>query len=123
MKRAILALLIIMFAYAAASAQTNGKGLGQKQGLNKNCPSYVDANKDGVCDNLGTINCPYPNAQRQCEQRGGGRGMHNGTGKGCNGQGQGTRNGFGQRNGDGQGRNFTDANNNGICDTFEKQQK
>ena len=59
---------------------------------------YVDANKDGVCDN----NAANP------AKKGGNRG--NGT---CNGAGPGK----------GKGRNFVDANQNGICDQFEARTK
>lgn len=110
MKRTILAVIILVLSYGIAVAQTDNKTPVPGKGLNKNCPGYVDANKDGICDNLGTKNCLYT--------QGRGQGMRNGR-RGM-GSGQGMRNGGGRGVGRGQGRGFVDANNNGICDYYEK---
>lgn len=116
MKRTILALMMLIVTTGAVSAQTAGKGT--QRGSNKNCPAYVDNNKDGVCDNVGTTNCPYSKGQGQGREK---CRMAAGRGQNCNGQG--LRNGSGRGNGAGQGRNFIDANNNGICDNFENSTK
>lgn len=97
---------IAIIAFASAQDPVAGKGQG-----NGNCRcngkgrgvAFVDANKDGICDNIGNRN----NAS-------GKKGRGNGT---CNGNG----NGNGQGQGKGKGRNFIDANQNGICDKFEAQ--
>jgi hypothetical protein len=86
---------------AAKSGLGNGSGNGQCRGrfcggcnvTGKNV-AFVDANKDGVCDNQGNRTATAN------------KGKGNGT---CNGQGR----------GNGKGRNFVDANKNGACDTFE----
>lgn len=90
---------------ATKKAQTEAKAnLGQKGGAN-----YVDADKDGVCDN-------YKSGTRQ--GKGQGKGTMQGKGK-RNGNGQGTCNGQGpkgQGKGQGQGPNFVDADKDGVCD-------
>lgn len=96
--------LIAITAFASAQNPIEGQGPG-----NKNCRcngkgrgvAFVDANKDGICDNTG-------NRSNASGQKGGGNGNCNGT-----------RNGKGQGQGKGKGRNFIDANQNGICDKFE----
>lgn len=50
MKKLILAVAILVVTGEAVSAQTGNV----QRGTNKNCPAYVDNNKDGVCDNIGT---------------------------------------------------------------------
>lgn len=81
--------LAIMAATTFATAQDGmGKGRGQCNGTGK-CSSFVDNNKNGVCDNY--------------ESR-----AANGKGNGhCN------------RHGQGKGKNFVDANKNGVCDNKE----
>lgn len=64
MKKLILAAAIMIITGGTVSAQT-GNG---RRGTNKNCPTFVDSNKDGVCDNVGT-------------RRGQGRAVLNGRGK------------------------------------------
>lgn len=109
MKKTILALMILVLTTTAATAQSTSRGT--QRGNNKNCPAYVDNNKDGVCDNAGTINCT--NNKGQGLRQGGmcaGRRQNNANG---------LRNGSGNR----QGINFVDANKNGVCDTYEKSAK
>jgi hypothetical protein len=73
---------------------------------------FVDANKDGICDNLGK-NCGNgSNCMRS--------GANNGCGMGGR-QMQGMGKGMGQ--GKGQGKDFVDADKNGICDNCEKAAK
>lgn len=69
---------------------------------NQGSSSWVDANKDGVCDNY--------------ENRVPGQGKNANLNRGGKNQGKHVR-GFINR--PGQGRNFVDANNNGICDLLE----
>jgi hypothetical protein len=89
-----------------AGAQNNGA-----QNRQRNCTgkgiAYVDANKNGICDN-------YENSATATTP-----GKRRGNGK-CCGMGQGQR-GMGQ----GQGRriNFVDADKNGICDYYEAAAK
>jgi hypothetical protein len=75
------------------NGQCRGRFCGGCNGTGKGV-AFVDANKDGVCDNLGS---------RTAATTG-----NNGNGK-SNGQGRGK----------GKGRNFVDANKNGVCDTIE----
>jgi len=87
--------------------------------------AFVDANKDGVCDNFETAASNNRNGRRlantnSCGNRGG---MVAGQGRGtANGQGRGM--GPGQGRGTGQGgKNFVDADKNGICDSYETASK
>jgi hypothetical protein len=102
-----------------AFTQQPGSGQGQRNGTGKGT-AYVDANKNGICDN-------YENKTVNCARHG-----KNGTAcmGGC---GQRARQGCGQRAGHGSGQsqgrdqvkgsNFVDANKNGICDNFEAATK
>jgi hypothetical protein len=96
---AFIAFTALATAQDPVAGQGQGKGRGPCNGTGKGS-AYVDANKDGICDNLGTSNAGAS----------GKRGAGNGR---CNGKGQ----------GQGKGRNFVDANKNGICDTFEARTK
>ena len=92
--------LFAVTAFASAQDPVGGQGHG-----NGNCRgngkgkgiAFVDANKDGICDNIG--NSSIASGQK-------GRG--NGT---CNGKGLGKV----------KGKNFIDSNQNGICDKSEAQ--
>lgn len=116
MKRTILAIMVLLLATGGVSAQNTGKNT--QKGMNKNCPAYVDNNKDGVCDNVGTSNCAYPSGQNFRQGR-----MGAGRGQRYNGPGTGNRNGRSNMQGKNMGGNFVDANNNGICDTYESSAK
>jgi len=68
-------------------------------------PAFVDSDNNGICDNFekGTPGNPNANGkQRLFDGSGRGRGM-----------------GYGMRFGRGGGRNFVDANKNGVCDHYE----
>ena len=69
-----------------------GQGYGMRNGRGSGGRNFVDADKNGVCDNY-----------------------ENGTA----GQGRGQGKGAGLRNGKGSAVNFVDVNNNGICDRRE----
>ena len=93
-----LALIAISsFASAQDPVAVRGQGNGKCYGAGKGA-AFVDANKDGVCDN-------YKNRTA------------NESGK--NGKGYGRCNGTGMGQGKGKGRSFVDANKNGVCDNFE----
>jgi hypothetical protein len=96
---------LAFFAMTSLGFSQNGKPQ-DKQG--RSCPSWVDENKNGICDKY--------------ENRTPGQGR-NGNCKGngyCGGnQGQGK----GMMNGQGKGRNFVDADKNGVCDRYENLQK
>ncbi len=85
------------FASAQSPCGGNGRGNGNCNGTCKGV-AFVDSNKDGVCDNAGTV--------KSAPQKG----KRDGSG---NGQGQGK----------GKGKNFVDTNSNGICDTYEARTK
>lgn len=94
---ALMAITSFAIAQEPVTTQGQGNGRGRCNGTGQGA-AFVDANKDGKCDNFGTKNA--------------GKTGNNGKGT-CNGTGQ------GQGQGKGKGRNFVDANKNGICDTFE----
>ncbi len=91
---------------------------------------YVDADKDGVCDNYTNGTRPgrraysagaNQNAANRGPGKGQGQGQAAGNGRG-QGRGQGVAAGTGKGRGNGQGRHngsgpaFVDANNDGVCD-------
>jgi hypothetical protein len=94
---ALIAITSFAIAQDPVTAQGQGNGRGRCNGTGQGA-SFVDANKDGKCDNFGTKKA-------------------NSTGS----KGKGACNGTGQGKGQGKGRNFVDANKNGACDTFEAQ--
>jgi len=104
---------ITLFASAQKQVAKKGNGSGTCIGT-ADCTAFVDANKNGVCD---TYETRTPNAS---VKKGNGTGTCTGTGTGtCIGTGQEQ----GQKQGNGKGKNFVDADNNGICDTYEAQTK
>lgn len=74
--------------------------------------AYVDKNSDGVCDNFENRAADRPGQGKYCYMGGKGNGKGN-CYRGGNGPGQGK----------GQGRNFTDKNNDGVCDNLESVTK
>ena len=99
-------LMAVSFAYAG-----NGKGTQDGSGPNNTAvqrgPDYVDANGDGICDNIGA--------------RIGRRGKGYAAGKQGKGKGfrRGLRDGKGSINRAGVAKpNYVDANGDGICDNF-----
>ncbi len=120
--RTFLAMLVLTATAAIANAQVPVKPQ-QPTGQNSNCPSFVDENKNGVCDNFENGTCPYPNRQLNGKGR---RNMQGGQGTNQN-----MRQGRRQGNGQGMGRNaammqrrgFKDDNKNGVCDYYEEWQK
>jgi hypothetical protein len=98
--------LIIGLAFLAittvAGAQNNRVPPKQKNHTGV-CVNYVDAGKNGICDNYENSTCVPGNCKRS----------------GC---GKSSATGQGQR---GQGRriNFVDADKNGICDNYEVSAK
>lgn len=109
--------IILGLALIASGLMVDAQNAGPVKPLNKNNQkgiAFVDNNKDGICDNYGS----------RKGFRGNGQGAGNGQGlRMRNGQGKGNANclalGRGQGKGNPQGRNFIDANNNGVCDRFE----
>ncbi len=101
-----------------AGAQNNAVSQSQKKGTG-NCIAYVDANKNGICDNYENRSSDMPGCRRNSNCR------FNGQGRQGQGQAQGQkpkmRNGMGQ--GQGKNRNFVDADKNGICDLYEASSK
>jgi hypothetical protein len=84
-----------------ASAQNKGVQNRQRN-CNIRCTSYVDSNKNGICDNSENSASTASPAKRK------------GNGKSC---------GMGMGHGQGKRLNFTDANKNGICDYSETPAK
>jgi hypothetical protein len=125
---ALFAAMTVIASAQTAQQSQNQTGKGRAAGN-----AWVDANKDGVCDN-------YENGTRMGRRtysagdsltavnRGSGnyqgKGMHAGQGP-AQGRGQGIAAGKGQARGNGQGRfngkgpAFVDANKDGICDNIQ----
>jgi hypothetical protein len=98
---------LAFFAMTSLGFSQNGK-LQAKPGRNQaNCPSWVDENKNGICDR-------YENRTPGQGRTGNGNGY-------CGGRNEGQ--GRGMMNGKGKGRNFVDADKNGVCDRYENLQK
>jgi len=116
--------LAFMAMTALLNAQNQGAGQRQMNGTGKGT-AFVDANKDGVCDNFETAASNNRNGRRLANAKASGnrRGMAAGQGRGTS-HGQGRGMGPGQGRGTGQGgTNFVDADKNGICDLYEKSQR
>lgn len=91
---------------------------------------YVDADNDGVCDNVTNGTRPgrraySAGANQNAANRGPGKGLGQAAASGRGqGRGQGMAAGTGQGRGNGQGRfngrgpAFVDANNDGVCDNL-----
>ncbi|MBN2667237.1 MAG: hypothetical protein JXR67_12055 [Bacteroidales bacterium] len=96
-----------------ASAQNQGAGQRSMNGKGNATAAFVDANKDGVCDNFENSNARNQQTGRKgINRRGSGDGLGNGQGQ----------RGMRQGNGNGNG-NFADADKNGICDYRETTNK
>lgn len=111
-------LLITGFAFMAmttlVSAQNQGAGQRQQNATGKNL-AFVDANKNGICDNYENRTSNSTVSTGNYNYKGYGRGLK-----------QGQRQGFGQqgiRQGRGNNGNFIDENKNGICDFRETSVK
>lgn len=106
--------LIFMAMTTLVSAQNQGAGQRQMNGKGKGT-TFVDANKNGICDNYENRTANSATATGLANCQGCGRGLRQGQG-----QGSGQR---GMRQGGGARKNFTDSNNNGICDFREAPSK
>ena len=108
MKAKVIFMAVALVAMTGAVyAQSTAKQKTQ-QGVN-----YVDENKNGVCDN-------YENGKGGNNPKGDGVRLKDGSGR-TSGKGKGCGNCQGMRNGQGnRGKNYVDANKNGICDNREK---
>lgn len=96
--------LAVVLSVGLVTAQNQDQDNKEKT-TSQNGPAFVDKDNNGVCDNFenGTPGNPNANGkQRLLDGSGRGRGM-----------------GYGMRNGRDGGRNFVDADNNGVCDNFE----
>lgn len=99
-----------------AGAQNTNMPSSQSQKGTGSTSVNMDANKSKGTDARNS--CPMGRMQKQ----GCGMGMRQGMGQGMGkGKGQGMCNGMGQ--GKGCGKNFVDADKNGICDNFEAAAK
>jgi hypothetical protein len=117
----IISGLAFMALTTLAGAQNNDMSSPIPQGSTGKGVNFVDANKNGICDNYeknaaNTSSCRRSGVNNCC-----GLGRRQMQGQG-NGSGMG-RNRFGMGQGNGRGRNFVDADKNGICDNFEASAK
>jgi hypothetical protein len=111
MKNLFKVLVLCLCLLTAVSFAYAGNGAKDGSGLNNTAvqrgPNYVDANGDGICDNIGA--------------RIGRRGKGYGAGSQARGKGfrRGLRDGKGPINRAGAAKpNYVDANGDGICDNF-----
>lgn len=111
-------LLITGLAFMAittlVSAQNQGTGQRQMNGKSKGT-TFVDANKNGICDNYENRISGSTAAAGNNNCLGCGRGQRHGQGQ-VSGQ-------RGMRQGRGNQSNFVDADKNGICDFCETPAK
>ena len=111
----ITAAALIIFT-ALAGAQDKAANKDQQNTSNNRGVAWVDSNNDGICDNFEARKSGDFRGKGQGLMRGGRQGQRMGMGP-CR---MGTA-GMGQ--GRGNGRNYVDANNNGICDFRETPPK
>ena len=102
--------LVLMFATALVNAQDKTTNQDQQNTTNRGM-QWVDSDNNGICDNFEARRSSGFRGKGQGYMRGGRQGQRMGMGP-C-GMGQGRR----------QGRNYVDANNNGICDYRETPPK
>jgi hypothetical protein len=93
------------------SAQNNKETRNQQTGQVTG-RAFVDANKNGICDNFENSAQNVPDGKRNYYCRFNGKGQ---------GQGQRLRNGTAP--GSGRNGNFVDADKNGVCDYYEASSK
>jgi hypothetical protein len=106
----IISLLAFLAITALASGQNNGVNFTPQNGKGKGM-AYVDANNNGICDNYENRTSGTCSGKKTENFR-------------CCGQGQ--RQGDGQKGlykGKGHGRNFVDADKNGVCDHNDTSDK
>jgi len=122
-------LLITGLAFLALTTLVNAQNKTDRQNQQTSLPitrgTYVDANNDGICDNFETTASSNRNGRRMANASATGnrRGMAAGQGRGTA-HGQGCGMGPGQGRGMCQGgRNYVDADKNGICDFRETPSK
>ncbi|MBK5195937.1 MAG: hypothetical protein JJE08_07925 [Proteiniphilum sp.] len=102
----LLSALAVVLSIGLVTAQEQDQDKKEKTTTTQNGPAFVDKDNNGVCDNFenGTPGNPNANGKQR---------LLDGSGRG-RGQGHGMRNGRGRG-----GRNFVDADKNGICDYYE----
>lgn len=111
--------LALMAITTLLNAQGPGAGIGS-QNRTGNGMAYVDADKDGICDNYDNRAATKSFKNGYCNGTGKGRGQRQGMGQ----QGQRQGQGMGQQGqGQGRNRNFVDADKNGVCDKYQKPVK
>ena len=106
--------LALMAITTLASAQNNGVSQSQQKGTGSGL-AYVDANKNGICDNYENRTSNLPAGRRNIYCRFNVQGQQ--------GLGLGQRQGNGMGQGQGRNRNFVDADKNGVCDFYEASSK
>lgn len=107
----LLSALAVVLSVGLVTAQEQEQDKKEKATTTQNGPAFVDKDNNGVCDNFENGTPGNPNA--------------NGKQRLLDGSGRGSGQGYGMRNGRGRGarggRNFVDADNNGICDNYESR--
>ncbi len=103
-----------------AFTQQPGSGQGQRNGTGKGA-AYVDANKNGICDNYENKTANFARHGKNGAVCMGGCGQRSGQGCGRRAGQEGSAQNQGRCQG--KGRNFVDADKNGICDYYEAASK
>ena len=105
----LLSALAVVLSIGLVTAQEQEQDKKEKATTTQKGPAFVDKDNNGVCDNFEKGTPGNPNA--------------NGKQRLLDGSGRGSGQGYGMRNGRGRGarggRNFVDADKNGICDNYE----
>lgn len=103
--KAFITAMALVATIGLATAQNQNQAAKETAKTTQNGPAFVDNNNNGVCDNYENGTPGNPNA--------------NGKQRLFDGSGRGQGKGQGLRNGRGQGRNFVDADKDGVCDNYE----
>lgn len=103
MKTKLIFTALAFFAITSIGFSQNNQPQNQSGRKQGNCQSWVDENKNGICDNY----------EKRTPANGGGKGSGY-----CGGRNQGQP-GKGMMNRQGRGKDFADENKNGICDRYE----
>ena len=104
----IISGLALMALTTLASAQNNVACQRLQNGTGRG-PSYVDANKNGICDNFENGTPAANNGRRNFFRKGVPQGQKQGQ--------------MGRGRGRSRNMNFIDANKNGVCDYNEAPEK
>lgn len=117
MKRTIILSALVVFALIGTASAQDTTTKATDNTPRRSC--YVDANNNGICDKFEDGTCTVGNGEGLMNGTVRGQGLRDGSGRGKGqGEGRGRCGNAGFRN-DNKGRDFVDADNDGICDRRE----